>query len=147
MDEFADGKVQPAGTQYLGLIDSLIDLFKNPDVSDVEVVFISYKLDSKGERIVEDNQHVVEIRPIGIRGIGDQVKQELRKQYELAPLMSLMVLWLNPKVGKEGKLGTMSFKPVPPGKNAPAKGDFDSWEKKAIGFYLQRRSPKKTYTP
>jgi hypothetical protein len=49
--DFADeGKVQPAGTQYLGLIDSLIDLLKNKDVSDVEVVFISYKLDSKGER-------------------------------------------------------------------------------------------------
>jgi hypothetical protein len=139
---FADeGKVQPAGTQYLGLIDSLIDLFKNKDVSDVEVVFISYKLDAGGEKIVEDGQHVVEIRPIGIRAINAEVREELRKQYDLAPMMSLMVLWLRRNVGKEGRLGTLSFKPVAPGKTQPEKGDFDPWEKKAISFYLHRRCP------
>lgn len=136
-----EGKVQPAGTQYLGLIDSLIDLFKSKEATDVEVVFISYKLDAKGEKIVEDNQNVVEIRPIGIRAINAEVREELRKQYESAPLMSLMVLWLRRNVGKEGRLGILSFKPAAPGKTKPEKEDHDPWEKKAISFYLHRRCP------
>jgi hypothetical protein len=42
-----DGTVNPAGTIDLGLIDALIDLFKEQSVCDVEVNFISYKLDKK----------------------------------------------------------------------------------------------------
>jgi hypothetical protein len=135
-----EGKVQPAGTQYLGLIDSLIDLFKDRSASDVEVVFIQYKL-VNGEKVVEDGQHVVEIRPIGIRAIVPEVREELRKQYDSAPLVSLMVLWMRRNVGKEGKMGVLAFHPVAPGERARQEHEYKPWESKAISWYLQRRCP------
>lgn len=71
------------------------------------------------------------------------MREELRKQYDSAPLMSLMVLWMRRSVGKEGKLGILSFHPVAPGEKSPTKGDYEPWEKKAISFYLHRRVPDK----
>jgi hypothetical protein len=78
-----EGKAQPAGTQFLGLVDSLIDLFKQPGISEVDVVFINYKVDAKGERIVEGGMNVEEIRAVGIRAINKEVQEELRKQWDL----------------------------------------------------------------
>src|ERR1035438_6283432 len=126
-----EGKMQPAGTQFLGLIDSLIDIFKEPGVSNVEVHFTALKLDEKGERIVEDGQNVAQTRLIGIRAINDEVKEELRKAYEVEPLISLMVLWM--RSAPEGrKMGMLKFQPVQPGKPVPKDADYETWEKLAI---------------
>jgi hypothetical protein len=141
MVQFGDeGKVQPAGTQYLGLIDSLIDLFENPEVSDVVVVFISFKLDDEGERIVRDGQNVAQIRPIGIYSIDDDVKAELKKQHDVAPLLSLLVLWRRrnaTQTDPEGKLGILQFRPV-----GLAENDYEPWEREAISYYLHRIAGK-----
>jgi hypothetical protein len=137
---FAD-EVQPAGAQYLGLVDALIDLFESREATDVEVVFINYKIDTTGEKIMEDDHYVVAIRPILIQAINAEVREELRKQYELVPLMSLMVLWLRRNVDKEGKLGVLSFKRVARGKGKPGNEDYDPWEMEAISLYLHRRCP------
>jgi hypothetical protein len=136
--KFADeGKPQPAGTQFLGLVDSLIDLFKEPGVENVEVIFVNYTLDEKGERVVEDNQHVVEFHAMHIRGIGPEVQAELKKSYAKDLLVSLLVLWQPP--AKPGKLGTLKFHPVVPGKPIEA-GRFEMWEQEVIAGYMQRHN-------
>ena len=86
------------------LIASLREVFAKPDVERVEVYFISYKLDEKGEKIVEDNQHVAQIRPVGITGLDDEVEAVLRQQFEMVPVLSLLVLWSRPRVEKLGIL-------------------------------------------
>jgi hypothetical protein len=141
--KFADeGKLQPAGTQFLGLIDSLIDIFKEPEVSDVEVVFTSLKVDEKGEAIVEDGQNIAEIRPIGIRLLNDVVKEELRKAYEARPLRSLLVLWMRRDGPNKRKMGKLKFQPVEPGKLPPKTVIDEPQDKVAISDYLRRRVSK-----
>jgi hypothetical protein len=130
-----EGKAQPAGTQFLGLVDSLIDLFKDPDVSNVDVVFINYKTDDKGERVVEDGMHVAEIRAVGIRAINVEVQEELRKMWDLPTFLGLLVLWLHQK---NKKLGILKFHPMIPGPNAPKAEAFAGWEKTAIAAYAER---------
>src|ERR1019366_7156257 len=76
--------------------------------------------------------HVVEIRPIVIRAIVPEVREELRKQHDSAPLVSLMVLWMRRSVGKEGKMGVLAFHPVAPGEKAPQEHEYKPWESKAI---------------
>jgi hypothetical protein len=83
----------PAGTQFSSLMNSLNDIFKDPSVSDVAVIFISLKLDDLGEKVVEDNQHVAQIRVVGVNGISEEIQESLRQQYETSPLISLLVLW------------------------------------------------------
>jgi hypothetical protein len=131
-----EGKIQPAGTQFLGLVDSLIDLFKVPTVSNVEVIFISYKLDEKGEKTVEDGMHVVEFNALVIRGIGPEVREELRKKIQTPDLLvSLLVLWLDSS--RPGKIGIQKFYDVLPGES-PKAGDYLPWEQECIGGYMKR---------
>ena len=134
-----EGKPQPAGTQFLGLVDSLIDVFNEPGISDVEVVFIGYKLDDKGQNVVKDGQHVAEIRSIGLGGIDDRQTQDaLRAEYEMAPLISLLFLWTRPSSNE--KLGILKFQPITPGKPAPPKAKQEPWEKSAIADYIHRNN-------
>jgi hypothetical protein len=87
-----EGKINPAGTMYLGLIDMLIDLFKGSGVSNVEVNFISYRMDDKGQILLEDGQDVVEIRPFAIGGLSTKIREELKKEYDsTGHLISLIV--------------------------------------------------------
>jgi hypothetical protein len=61
LKDYADqlrSRMLPPETLFPKLIDSLREVFAKPDVERVEVFFINYKLDEKGERVVEDNQHV-----------------------------------------------------------------------------------------
>jgi hypothetical protein len=132
-----EGKAQPAGTQFLGLVDSLIDLFKEPNISEVEVVFVSYKLDAKGNKIVEDNQHVAEIRWLGLNSIGEENREKLRGEYDKAPMLSLMVLWLRPSAER---LGVANFPPIIPGQPLPQKGAYTQWEKTSIAAYMRRHN-------
>lgn len=99
------------------------------------MIFISFKLDEKGERFVEDNQHVAEIRAVEITGISDETREVLRERCEMAPLISLLVLWTRPS---SEKLGIMHFRPVAPGSSLPVEGEFEDWEKKAISAYVHR---------
>jgi hypothetical protein len=132
-----EGMRQPAGTQFLGVVDSLIDLFKEPSISGVEVIFISYKLDEKGEKVVADNQQVAEIRAVGITGIGPQTQETLREQYDKSPMLSLMVLWRRPSAEK---LGILKFQPIIPGQPFPRKAEYEQWEQAAIAAYIHRNN-------
>ena len=116
------------------LIDSLREVFTKPDVERVEVFFIGYKLDEKGERVVEDNQHVAQIRPVGISGLSDETEQVLKQQFDLAPIFSLLVLWSRPR-GE--KLGILKFWPANSEDPVP-KTDYLEWEQVAIRDYMDR---------
>jgi hypothetical protein len=117
-------------------MNSLTDLFRDLSVSDVEVVFISLKLDVMGETIVEDNQNVAQIRAVGIAGISDEMRESLRQQYEIAPLISLLVLWTRRSTQK---LGILKLCPVTPDNPDPTP-DYEEWEKRAVSAYMERHS-------
>jgi hypothetical protein len=127
----------PPGTQFSSLMNSLADLFRDPTVSDVEVVFIGFKLDHMGEKIVEDNQNIAQIRAIGITGISDETQEALREQYEMAPLISLLALWTRQSTQK---LGILKFYSVTPDNPHPKSPHYDAWEKKAIRAYIDRHN-------
>lgn len=126
----------PPGTQFSSLMNSLADLFRDHNVSDVEVIFISLKLDDMGEKVVEDNQHIAQIRAVGINGMSDETQDALREQYEMFPLISLMVLWTRRSTQK---LGILKFYPITPDNPYPAP-DYEDWEKRAIGAYMGRHN-------
>jgi hypothetical protein len=126
----------PAGTQFSSLMNSLTELFKDPNVSDVEVIFISFKLDDMGGKVVEDNRHVAQIRAVGITGISEETQEALREQYEMSPLISLLALWTRPSTQK---LGILKFYPVTPDNPHP-KSEYEDWEKKAISAYIERHN-------
>jgi hypothetical protein len=134
--KFADeGNPQPAGTQFLGLMDSLIDLFNNPDISHVEVVFVSYKLDEKGEHIQKDGKYIAEIHAIAITGISPKIKEELRKHSETDALFSQMILYCD--ASRPKGMGILKFRSLAPG----TEQGYEEWEMKAILNYRDRNGP------
>lgn len=68
------------------------EVFAKPEVEPAEVFFIGYKLDEKGKRVVEDNEHLAQIRPVGISGLSDETEQVLKQQFDFALILSLLVL-------------------------------------------------------
>ena len=137
LKDYADqlrSRMLPPETLFPKLIDSLCEVFAKLGVERVEVFFIGYKLNEYGERVVEDNQHVALIRPVGISGLSDETKQVLKQQFDLAPILSLLVLWSRP--GTE-KLGILKFWRVNTEDPVP-KMDYEEWEQTAIRDYMDR---------
>jgi hypothetical protein len=130
-------EVFPPGTQFQRLVESLTDLFNEPYISSVEVIFISFKLDGNGEKVIEDNQHVAQIRAVAITGISSETRETLKEQYEVAPLISLLVLWTRPS---SEKLGILKFCPVTPDNSSPEAREYEDWERKAIDAYIHRNN-------
>lgn len=135
--DYADqlrSRMLPPETLFPKLVDSLREVFAKPDVERVEVFFISYKLDENGERAVEDNQHVAQIRPVGISGLSDETEEVLKQQFDSAPVLSLLVLWSRPRVDK---LGILKFWRANPEDLVP-QTDYEEWEQTAIRDYMDR---------
>jgi hypothetical protein len=116
-------------------LESLIDLFNNPGISKVEVVFVSYKLDEKGEHIQKDGMDLAQIHAIAITGISPKIQEELRKHSEADALFSQMILYRD--ASRPGQLGILKFRSLAPG----TKKDYEDWEKKAILNYAKRNGP------
>jgi hypothetical protein len=128
-------RILPPETLFPKLIDSLREVFAKPDVERVEVLFIGYKLDQKGERVVADNQHIAQITPVGISGLSDETEGTLKHQFDLSsPALSLLVLWSRPRVEK---LGVLKFWRANPESPVP-KTDYEEWEQIAIRDYIDR---------
>jgi len=128
--------VNPAGTAFLGLIDALIDLTKDPNVSNIEVVMGSYEVDEQGKDKLVDGQLSVALRGFAVRGMNKDVQEGLRKQIEAGPLAYLMILWTD-RSRKESPLGIMTFDPVTKRQKQGMAG-LDKVQKSAISEYLQR---------
>jgi hypothetical protein len=134
------GEVHPAGTAFLGLIDALIDLTKDPSVSNIEVVMGSYEVDEQGKDKLIDGQLSVALRGVLVRGMNQAVQEELRKQIEAGPLSYLMILWTERSA--RGPLGIMIFDPVTKEHREPGVAGLDKVQKSAIADYLQRATKR-----
>jgi hypothetical protein len=69
-------EVNPAGTMFLGLVDELMDLVKNADVSRIEVVMAGYELDRDGEKKLINGKHSIAQRAFKIRGMNKDVQRK-----------------------------------------------------------------------
>ncbi len=134
-------EVHPAGTAFLGLIEMLIDLVNNPDVSRIEIVMGSYEADEQGKDKLVDGQLSIALRPFIVRGMNKAVQDELRKEMEAGPLSYLMVLWME-QFEKENKLGLFLIDPETKQQKAPGVAGLDKIEKSAIADYLQRQTKR-----
>lgn len=124
----------PPENLFAKLLDSLRDVFLKPEVEHVEVDFIHYKMDGKGEKVVEDGHHIAQIRPVGISGLDEEVEGVLREQFAMGPNLSLLILWSRPRVEKLGILKfcrANSEHPIP-------ETDYEAWEQLAIRAYMDR---------
>jgi hypothetical protein len=131
--------VNLAGTAFLGLIDALIDLTGDPNVSNIEVVMGSYEVDEQGQDKLIDGQLSIALRGVVVRGMNKAVQEELRKQIEAGPLSYLMILWTD-RAGK-GTLGILTFDPVTK-EQTSGTGSLDKVQKSAISDYLRRATKR-----
>lgn len=132
------GEVHPAGTEFLGLIDALIDLTKDPNVSNIEVVMGSYEGDEQGKDKLIDGQLSVALRSFIVRGMNKDVQEQLRKQIEAGPLSYLMILWTD----RSAKgLGILTFDPETK-QRKPGVAGLDKVQKSAVSDYLQRQTKR-----
>lgn len=139
--EVTPQEIHPASTQFLGLVESLRDLAKDPTVSDIEVIIVSFKLDDHGKKILSGGHYVAEERAFGIKDIGKEAQEALRVEFEARPVAKLMILWLRRSAGENGKLGILEFHPLAKGEAAPsAMPEHDDLEKGIISRYLRRKS-------
>ena len=128
-------KIYPPGTQFAQLLERLASLLQDEKCANIEVTFLSNKLDDHGNKVVDENKYVAEIRPIAVYGLNERTRRSLRLEYERFPLLSLLVLWT--RYGA-GKLGIMKFQPLAENEPVPNDVSYEEWEAKAIGAYLDR---------
>lgn len=132
-----DVKVHPPGTLLARLMEELEGLLQDNRCANIEVTLLSNKLDNQGNKVVDDNMFVAEIRPIGVHVINEDTSQFLKQEYERSPVLSILVLWT--RYGA-GKLGIMKFQPIQENEAVPTKFDCAEWEAEAISAYLDRHN-------
>jgi hypothetical protein len=132
-----NAKIHPPGTQFANLMKELERLFEDDKCTNIEVAFLSNKLDALGNKIVDGDMHVAEVRPIGIHALNEDTRQLLKQEYERLPLLSMLVLWT--RYGA-GKLGIMRFLPLIENEPIPDGADYSEWEAMATRAYLDRHN-------
>jgi hypothetical protein len=128
-------QLHPVGTHFAALLESLERICADPRYANVEVVFISFKLDEHGERIAHGDKNAAEIRSVGIHELGEETRGVLKIEYDKYPPISIMILWT---LYGAGKLGILKFQPVEEDKPIPAKASYEDWEGEAMIAYLDR---------
>jgi hypothetical protein len=123
-------KLYPPKTTGRGLVECLTDVFKDCEASDVRVVFIGYERDEQGNPVLIDDEYRLLIRHLDIYALGDGVSEEVKNQYDKAPLLSMMILFT-----KQGKVGVLQFKSV----EDLSKHEYKEWEQAAITDYFNRK--------
>jgi hypothetical protein len=130
-------QVNPAGSATLGLVETLVDLVKNPDASRIEVAMARYRLDAQGMKIMmEDGKHSIAIRSLEVKDMDADTQEKLRRELEAVPISCLMVLWMQ-GTGKDSKLGAATFDPETKSRKARAS-TLDEVDRFAISDYIQR---------
>jgi hypothetical protein len=128
-------KIHAPGMAFPALLEDLSRLSEDPKCNDLEVTFLSNKLDESGQKIVNGAMHVAEIRAIGIHVFNDETRAVLKREYDKFPVLSILVLWT--RYGA-GKLGILQLRPMQGEDDIPAIGEYEEWEGKAIAAYLHR---------
>jgi hypothetical protein len=130
-------KVHAPGTAFAALLEDLARLSDDPKCANLEVTFLSKKLDEDGHKVVHDGAHVAEIRPIGIRVFDEESRAFLKQEFERFPVLSILVLWT--RYGA-GKLGILQLRPIHADEDTPVTGEYEEWEGRAIAAYLDRHN-------
>jgi len=130
-------QVRPPGTAFSSLVESLGRLFEDSKCSNIEVFFLSNKLDEQGKKVVHEKMHVAEIHQFAIHVFNDQTCQALKCEYDKAPVLGILTLWT--RYGT-GKLGIQKLRPVSKVDSSEDPGDYEEWEAKAITAYLDRHN-------
>lgn len=128
-------KIHAPGTAFPALLEDLSRLSEDPKCNDLEVTFLSNKLDESGQKIVNGGMHVTEIRAMGIHVFDDETQVVLKREYDKSPVLSILVLWT--RYGA-GKLGILQLRPMQGEDDIPVVGEYEEWEGKAIAAYLHR---------
>jgi hypothetical protein len=129
-------QVNPAGAATLGLVETLIDLVKNPNASRIEVAVGSYHLDAQGLKIREDGKHSIALRSFEVKDMNSDTQEQLRQEIETGPISCLMILWME-GFAQESRLGAATFDPITNNRKARA-ATLDEVERFAISDYIQR---------
>jgi hypothetical protein len=129
-------EVNSAGAAILGLVETLIDLVKNPNASRIEVAMGSYNLDAQGLKIREGGKHSIALRSFEVKDMGTNTQEQLRQQIEAGPVTCLMILWMEGS-GQESKLGAATFDPITYNRKARA-ATLDEVERFTISDFIQR---------
>jgi hypothetical protein len=123
----------------LGLVETLIDLVKNPGASRIEVAMGSYHLDAQGLKIMEGGKHSIALSSFEVKDMNSDTQEQLRQQIEAGPVTCLMVLWMQ-GFAKESKLGAATFDPKTKSRKARA-ATLDEVERFVVSDYIQRHRP------
>jgi hypothetical protein len=126
-------KTNPAGTMFVGLIEELMDVLKDPSNSSVEVIMASFDSNATGDEKLVDGKLPVSIRAFEISGIDKNVRDSLRAEYDAAPLALLMIVYTT-KTSKGS--GVRSARFAEPGTDTKALANT------ALVQYAQRHPPK-----
>ena len=132
--------INPEGAAFLGLIDTLIDLVRNPAVSRIEVIMSSFALDERGEKKLMSGKASILERSFVVRHVNKDVREKLREQLDAGPVTCLMILWME-RFENGNKMGIQTFDPAIQRKRDHA-ADYDDVEKSAISGYLHRLTKK-----
>jgi hypothetical protein len=130
-------KVHAPGTAFPALLEELSRLSEDPKCKNLEVTFLSKKLDETGQNIVNEGMHVAEIRAVGIHVFDEETCALLKREYDKVPVLSMLVLWT--RYGA-GKIGILQLRPMQGEDDIPVAGDYEEWEGKAIAAYLERHN-------
>ena len=130
-------KVHAPGTALSTLLEELARLSDDPKCINLEVTFLSNKLDEDGQKVVDAGKYAAEIRSVGIHAFDDETRASLKEEFERFPVLSLLVLWT--RYGA-GKLGILRLQPVRGDDDTPVTGEYQEWEGKAIAAYLHRHN-------
>ena len=128
-------KIHAPGTAFPALLEELSRLSEDPKCNDLEVTFLSNKLDESGQKTVIGGMYVADIRAIGIHVFDDETRAVLKREYDRFPVLSILVLWT--RYGA-GKLGILQLRPMQGEDDIPVVGEYEEWEGKAIAAYLHR---------
>jgi len=134
--------INPPGTLFLGLVEELMDILKNPHNSNVEVVIASYEVDQEGKTKMIDGKDSIAMRAFEIGGMNREVQETLRAEIDAGPITHLMIPWRAGSPDGSGKPGIARF--VSPSKQKTGTlSDFDHVEKSIFAAYLQRQTKRK----
>ena len=129
-------QVHEPGTAFASLSDGLAAINHDPKCSNLEVYFLSNKLDQNGNKVVEDGMWAAEICSFAIRVFNQESQAALKQEFDRSPVISILALWT--RYGT-GKLGILRLKPASEGSAQMAR-KYEDWEGRAIAAYLHRHN-------
>lgn len=130
-------QVHSAATAFASLSDQIGEIVGEPKNSNVELYLQRIKLGENRDKIVENGMWLAEIIHIGLSGFDQHARAALKREFDIAPITAVLVLWI--RYGA-GTLGTLRVRLLKQGDDPKSvdKRDYDDWERQVIPEYLKR---------